>query len=190
MPEKLTKKQRRRATDQAILDAAIEEFAEKGFARSRVLNIAKKAGISQGLVSQNFGNKERLFMTATSVVDSAFFAPEVANLDVKELLSFIIDSWKKLYKDKPVHFKLLKMLTCSTDLPEIIEKGVEARFRLSPVYAAVEQAQAKGHFPSGDVQEIMWDLFKVAITLIYYFNKSGTEMPGNDFFLQLVSYKD
>lgn len=43
-----------------ILDAAIKVFAEKGYHRSRVSDIAEEAGIAYGLVYHYFRNKEEV----------------------------------------------------------------------------------------------------------------------------------
>ena len=47
-------------TRQKIIQAAIDEFAEKGFNGGRVGNIAKRAGVSQALIYYNFKSKEAL----------------------------------------------------------------------------------------------------------------------------------
>jgi len=47
-------------TRQKIIQAAIDEFAEKGFSGGRVGNIAKRAGVSQALIYYNFKSKEAL----------------------------------------------------------------------------------------------------------------------------------
>jgi AcrR family transcriptional regulator len=44
-----------------ILDAAFEEFAEKGYAGARVEAIAKRAGLNKQLISHHFGGKEALY---------------------------------------------------------------------------------------------------------------------------------
>jgi TetR/AcrR family transcriptional regulator len=44
-----------------ILDAALEEFAEKGFAGARVEAIARRAGLNKQLISHHFGGKEALY---------------------------------------------------------------------------------------------------------------------------------
>ena len=44
-----------------ILDAALEEFAAKGFAGARVEAIAKRAGLNKQLISHHFGGKEGLY---------------------------------------------------------------------------------------------------------------------------------
>ena len=45
----------------AIVDAAIEEFLEKGFAATRVEDIARRAGVAKGTIYLNFEDKEALF---------------------------------------------------------------------------------------------------------------------------------
>lgn len=43
-----------------ILQAALELFAEEGFKATSTSKIAKKAGVSEGLIFRHFGNKEGL----------------------------------------------------------------------------------------------------------------------------------
>jgi len=47
-----------------ILEAALDEFADKGFHGARSREIARRAGISETLVFRHFENKERLFEAA------------------------------------------------------------------------------------------------------------------------------
>jgi TetR/AcrR family transcriptional regulator len=44
-----------------LLDAALEEFAAKGFAGARVRDIATRAGVSKDLINYYFGGKEGLY---------------------------------------------------------------------------------------------------------------------------------
>lgn len=46
-----------------ILDAAIVEFAERGFESANINNIAQNAGVSVGSMYKYFDNKEDLFLT-------------------------------------------------------------------------------------------------------------------------------
>jgi AcrR family transcriptional regulator len=48
-------------TRQRILDAALGEFAEKGYAGARVREIADRAGVNAQLISYYFGGKEGLY---------------------------------------------------------------------------------------------------------------------------------
>ncbi|MDX6354787.1 MAG: hypothetical protein QOF98_1690 [Streptomyces sp.] len=48
----------------AILDGARAAFAERGFARATIRDIARRAGVTHGLVIRHFGSKELLFLAA------------------------------------------------------------------------------------------------------------------------------
>ena len=58
--QRLTRKQSQEQTQRHLLDAAIELFLEKGFARSSVEEIAERAGYSKGAIYSNFSSKEEL----------------------------------------------------------------------------------------------------------------------------------
>lgn len=49
------------ATRAALLDAAEEEFADRGFHGTRMVAIAKRAGVTHGLLHYYFDSKERLY---------------------------------------------------------------------------------------------------------------------------------
>jgi AcrR family transcriptional regulator len=48
----------------AILDAARHAFAERGYARTTLRDIACRAGVTHGLITRHFSSKERLFLAA------------------------------------------------------------------------------------------------------------------------------
>lgn len=65
----MTEEQRARrrdsaATREALLDAATAMFADRGFDRTTVRDIAKEAGVNQALLFRYFGSKEALFEEA------------------------------------------------------------------------------------------------------------------------------
>lgn len=57
------------ARREAILDAALEEFAAKGYAGARMEDIARRAGVAKGTLYLHFGDKEGLF---NGLAESAF----------------------------------------------------------------------------------------------------------------------
>ncbi|WP_127523408.1 TetR/AcrR family transcriptional regulator [Mesorhizobium sp. Z1-4] len=61
---KTPQKRDRAATSEALLNAAIAEFAEHGFAGGRVDRIADSAGVNKQLVYHYFGNKDELYQAA------------------------------------------------------------------------------------------------------------------------------
>ncbi|MFQ6398016.1 TetR/AcrR family transcriptional regulator [Nocardia sp. KC 131] len=46
---------------QALLSAALDEFSEKGFDRTRIQDIADRAGVNKQLIAYYFGGKENLY---------------------------------------------------------------------------------------------------------------------------------
>ncbi|RLL66871.1 TetR family transcriptional regulator [Streptomyces sp. Z26] len=48
----------------AILEAARAAFAERGFAKTTIREVARRAGVTHGLVIRHFGSKEQLFVAA------------------------------------------------------------------------------------------------------------------------------
>ena len=75
------KKQRRIDTDNRIKAAAVEVFAEYGYERAQLSYMSKIAGISIGLIGQNFGSKQDLFMSVVRDV-----LREMADLLVLDLV--------------------------------------------------------------------------------------------------------
>lgn len=59
-------------TQQLLLDAAVEEFAESGPDGARIARVATRAGVNKERIYQYFGNKEQLF--------SAVLASELGKL--------------------------------------------------------------------------------------------------------------
>ena len=56
------------ATRDRILDAARDEFSERGYDKTSVRGIAKAAGVDSALVHHYFGTKEQVFEAAIEVV--------------------------------------------------------------------------------------------------------------------------
>ncbi|SEH01636.1 DNA-binding transcriptional regulator, AcrR family [Nonomuraea solani] len=69
-------------TKARILQAALEEFAAKGFAGARVGEIAARAGVNKQLISYYFGGKEGLFQALTTrwQAEESTFADPSASL--------------------------------------------------------------------------------------------------------------
>lgn len=69
---------RRRKEDrpQEITAAALEAFSEKGYAATRVTDVARKAGVSKGLLYLYFKTKEDLF----KAVIRSFISPRIESL--------------------------------------------------------------------------------------------------------------
>jgi AcrR family transcriptional regulator len=60
--ERLTPERRRQLTREALIDAAGEVFARKGFYGAAMEEIAEAAGFTRGAIYSNFGSKEELLL--------------------------------------------------------------------------------------------------------------------------------
>ena len=80
-------RRRKEERPQEIAEAALAAFAEKGYAATRVDDVAKRAGVSKGLLYLYFKTKEELF----KAVVRSFVVPRidalVAIMDSSEMSS-------------------------------------------------------------------------------------------------------
>jgi AcrR family transcriptional regulator len=86
----------------AIVDAALDEFVEKGFAAARMEDIARRAGVAKGTIYLNFSDKEALFEaivkqeirpkvdTATSIAASGGSLREFLELTLLPVLDEVV----------------------------------------------------------------------------------------------------
>jgi TetR/AcrR family transcriptional regulator len=79
-------------TKEALLDAALSEFAAKGLAGARVSEIAARAGVNKQLISYYFGGKEGLYRALAErwLETEHEFAP--TSLPLPELLAAYVQN--------------------------------------------------------------------------------------------------
>jgi AcrR family transcriptional regulator len=71
------RRRRKQARPSEIIDAGLQEFAEKGFAATRLEDVAHRAGIVKGTIYLYFPSKEALFVAALR----ARVAPVIDHVD-------------------------------------------------------------------------------------------------------------
>jgi AcrR family transcriptional regulator len=59
---KATKGNKRQRTRESLIQAALEVIREKGYERTSLDEVAKRAGMTRGAIYNNFNNKEDLFL--------------------------------------------------------------------------------------------------------------------------------
>lgn len=142
-------------TRAAILDAAIELFAEKGITMSTLANIAKKAGVTRGAVYHHFTNKDALIHALKELLFKPFkeLERQIDNPDdIEDPLGLMHNAELNFFihiKENPKLLKLLRVfltksestatlhqvfadkLTCQTEglvkIESLLEKAVEKR---------------------------------------------------------------
>lgn len=128
MLKPLTKEQ----TDR-ILSIAAEEFADRGFASTAVGSIAKKAGVSVGVIYKYYAGKEALFNACVSKsLDSMEEVLDMTRNDGGSLMDMIENLIRRMQtfaKENPEYIRLYHQITVSgspagkTQSAELIESG-------------------------------------------------------------------
>jgi len=94
-----TRRERRKdARPGELLAAALDLFVEKGFAATRVDDVARRAGVSKGTLFLYFPSKEELFKAVVRANISGRFAEWDAEIDQfvgssHEMLHYCLHSW-------------------------------------------------------------------------------------------------
>ena len=93
-PEAPRRRRDPEASRAAILAAAREVFTERGYARATIREIARRAGVTHGLVMRHFGSKERLLLQAMPGprVIASVVPGDLATLPERLAAAFIAES--------------------------------------------------------------------------------------------------
>ncbi len=126
------------STQERLLEAAGEVFAEKGFRDATIREICKRAGANIASINYHFGGKERLYSDVLRYVDDATndrhpaVSPEFARLSAeKRLEQFIVHFMRKVFdSDRPAwHQRLMarEMVEPTFALDELIDRNIKPR---------------------------------------------------------------
>jgi len=96
-------RRRKEARPEEILDAALELFTEKGFSSTRMIDVARKAGISKGTLYLYFESKENIFQALVKTVlspmvdeaETAFKQFEGSSADL--IREFVAGWWANIW---------------------------------------------------------------------------------------------
>jgi AcrR family transcriptional regulator len=150
-------RRRKEARPADIVAAALNVFAEKGFAGARTEEIARRAGISKGALYLYFDGKEALFRAVVRDV----VVPNVeviratllgADLPFADLLRLFLPKFAEMAAAAPIGAVAKIVVGESRNFPElakvwhddVIEKAVRV------IAETVDRAQAKGEVRPGD----------------------------------------
>lgn len=114
-----------------IMQAALELFANEGFHPTSISEIAKKAGISKGLMYNYFESKEDLLKeTILHGIESLmeFFDPNHDGILTKEELIHFIKQMVKTIKEHVIYYRLYFSLMVQAPVMKLFEKQLWAMF--------------------------------------------------------------
>jgi len=133
-----------------IRDAATELFAERGFARVSIQEIADSAQTHKTTVLYHFDTKEALY---SAVLDEAlgriaevmreFLASGFAGEGMRERMAYMLDQIHAHFAQHPAHARLLEWELLEVAAPNVYFEHFVERIYL-PAVTSIEKAVAKG----------------------------------------------
>ncbi|MFT3776977.1 MAG: TetR/AcrR family transcriptional regulator [Ottowia sp.] len=120
------RERRKQARPGELLDAALALFVEKGFAATRVEEVAARAGVSKGTLFLYFPSKEALFKAvvhenAGRILADAFREVAEFNGSSTELLREFLRRWWALYGGTPAAGLTKLMVSEAANFPELAQ---------------------------------------------------------------------
>jgi AcrR family transcriptional regulator len=152
---------KRRAEDRPreICAAALQVFAEKGFAAAKLDEIAKRAGVSKGTLYLYFKDKEQLFRavvrdTVVPNVDMLRTGLVQSGLPFAELVRLFLANFVEVTRRVPIGAVAKMVISESRNFPELAKVWHDevVSKALGTVTALIEMAQAKGEVRAGDAR--------------------------------------
>lgn len=115
---------RKNARPQELLAAALDLFVERGFALTRLEDVAKRAGVSKGTLYLYFANKEELFKAVVreNIVPTLGLAEDmIANYQGRsaDLLRVVVHRWWQLIGNTKLSGITKLMISECGNFPEL-----------------------------------------------------------------------
>jgi TetR/AcrR family transcriptional regulator len=115
---------RKEARPGELLAAALALFVEKGYAATRVEEVAQRAGVSKGTLFLYFANKEELFKAVVRENLAGHFPVWNSELeawsgDTSELLRYALQQWWERVGSTPVAGITKLMMSEAANFPEL-----------------------------------------------------------------------
>ncbi|MEU4475062.1 TetR family transcriptional regulator [Micromonospora sp. NPDC023888] len=133
---RLTRAQQRRQTEEGILTAARQMFAELGYERTTIRAVARAAGVDAGLVMHYFDSKDNLFSRAADLP-----ADELPSGGGEEIVEVLLASLSGRLDGEPVaSLAVLRSMLTNTDAAERYRAAAEPQ--LSQITTAIPTEDA------------------------------------------------
>ena len=170
---------RKQDRPQEITDAALAAFAEKGYAATRVDDVAKRAGVSKGLLYLYFKTKEELFKAVIRSfvvprIDALTEIIESSELSSEEFLRGPFLDFVKTLPGSPISVVIRLMIAEGPKHPDLVQfywDNVVSR-GLGAIGELLQRGVQTGEFRKSAVTEqphlfIMPVLFSIIFNLLF-----------------------
>jgi AcrR family transcriptional regulator len=178
-------RRRKEARPGEIAAAALDLFVDKGFATTRIEDVAARAGVSKGTVYLYFDNKEALFKAAveaamTPAVEAAEALADDVDRPAAELLRCFIDGWWRMVGSTALG-GLPKLLAAEAgNFPELARWFHEAMIRRAQKAMAriVALGGERGEFRAVDADVAARVFFAPMFSYLVWQRAFGAEVCG------------
>lgn len=169
------KQERSRLSKNKILESAIEIFAQKGPAGTRVDEIEAKAGVNKQRIYAYFGSKDNLYRQVLLKVYAQATENErllkLSEKNIPEMTKTIINSFFEFHQQNPLFWRLLawENLNGGKSLSDDDWKTIESNY-IEHLRKLYKTGQGKGLFD----KKILFSTYLIsifAITFFYYSNQ-------------------
>ena len=180
--KKLTKIQR----SDKIMDAAIYEFATRGYANAKLSNIAERAGVSYGLVSARFGSKEELLCASLFVITDIFDKAEYMTGDVFDRLSCVIDRIREYAANSSIEFDYCFNVLTGKDIPECVDKILWDYFTTDTAITLLGDAMQQGIISKDDPYSFIRNVMVLALQVFDNDRRFGHDFRTNEEIFNII----
>jgi len=182
--EATTRRRRKDARPQELLDAALELFVEKGFAATRAEEVAQRAGVSKGTLYLYYPSKEELLKAVIREHLGSRIAAGEAAVDQHdgtsaELLREVYSHWWQAVLASPSSGAFKLIVSEVRNFPELAEfyqrEVIEPGERL--IGRIVQRGVDSGEFEPVDVSAAVHSLVLPMVMLCLHKHSLGACVP-------------
>lgn len=149
------REKQRKLTQKAILQAAVELFAERGFEGAVLRDISQRAGVNHALVKYHFNNKEHLWKAAVRYLfarcdaEVTFTKDELAGSSSLEITKIFIRKYVRYCARYPEHARIVLQASIREDerLQWMVDELILDEHSL--IYQTIVRSNADGVWPTG-----------------------------------------
>lgn len=185
-----TKLQQRENSTNRMMQAAMIEFAAKGYSGARVTEIAKLSDVSPGLLGQRFGGKEELFIEVVQDLCDFFYEQLSSAQTTEDVFSMAVNIIKELALTDELRFGMTYALFGGRDVPGNCFEMMRERFVQTDMYRMIKESIDAGILVNSDPCLVMYTFLRSAASITKAFSESKVPLPDSDYFLQLIGFRN
>ncbi|MDW5315878.1 TetR/AcrR family transcriptional regulator [Rhizobium sp. PL01] len=186
--KKLTRAEQKALRPIQILDAAFEEFVERGFTATRVEDIADRIGVTKGTIYVYFPTKEELFSAMIRHISVPFEAVlaeanDLSGSCTQRLKALVHLFYERVLKDRKTREMLRFVVSEGSRFPEVID--THYRELIAPIFertqALLDEGMRLGEFrraPAARASIIVAPVLSMAVETLIFSNRRDLDLPG------------